>query len=67
MLIERSVWAVRVVVLDELLQHRCEVARPGDLQFVETLAAQRPDPALRDGIRPRGTVALAECWLGRLG
>jgi hypothetical protein len=40
-------------VLDELLQHRSEVARPSDQEVVETLATQCPDPALCDGVRPR--------------
>jgi hypothetical protein len=34
-LIEGLMWAVRVVVLDELLQHQREVARPGDQKVVE--------------------------------
>jgi len=42
-LIGRSVWTVRVVVLDELLKHHGEVARPGDRKMVEPLAAQRAD------------------------
>ena len=52
-LIKRSVWAVGVVVLDELLQHYGEVAGSGDQEVVEALAAQRADPALRDRVRPR--------------
>jgi hypothetical protein len=35
------VWAVGVVVLDELLQHYGEVAGSGDQEVVEALAAQR--------------------------
>ena len=52
-LIEGSMWAVRVVVLDELLQHQREVARPGDQKVVEAFAAQRLDEALCDRVRPR--------------
>jgi hypothetical protein len=52
-LTEGSMWAVRVVVLDELLQHQREVARPGDQKVVEALAAQRLDEALCDRVRPR--------------
>jgi hypothetical protein len=46
-------WAVRVVVLDELLRHQGEVARPGDQKVVEAFAAQRRDEALCDRVRPR--------------
>ena len=53
MLIKRSVCAVGVVVLDEFLQDHGEVARSGDQEVVEAFAAQRPDEALRDCVRPR--------------
>ena len=53
MLIKGSVWTVRVVVLDELLQHLPEVAGSGDQQVVEAFAAQRADEALGDRVRPR--------------
>jgi hypothetical protein len=52
-LTEGSMWAVRVVVLDELLQHQREVARPGDPKVVEAFAAQRSDEALCERVRPR--------------
>jgi hypothetical protein len=52
-LIERSVGAVGVVVLDELVQHRREVAGPGDQEVVEAFAAQGADPALGDRVRSR--------------
>jgi hypothetical protein len=38
-LMQRSVRTVRVVVLDELLQHLREVAGPGDQEVVEAFAA----------------------------
>jgi hypothetical protein len=38
-LAERSVWTVGVVVLDELQQHRCEVAGSGDQDVVEAVGA----------------------------
>jgi hypothetical protein len=42
--------AVRVVVLDELLQRYREVARSGDQEVIEAFPAQRPDP-FGDGVR----------------
>ena len=44
-LIERSVRAVGVVVLDELAKHYREVASSGDQQVVEAFPAQRADDA----------------------
>jgi hypothetical protein len=52
-LIKRSVGAVRVVVLEVLLQYCGEVARSGDQEVVEALAAQGVDPVLSDRIRSR--------------
>jgi hypothetical protein len=52
-LIERSMWAVGVVVLDELVQHQRQVAWPGDQHAGEPFAAQRADEALGDRVRPR--------------
>jgi hypothetical protein len=52
-LIERPVWAMGVVVLDELLQYYSEVAKSGDQEMVEAFAAERPYPAFRDGVGPR--------------
>jgi hypothetical protein len=46
---QRSVWAVGVVVLDELGQHLRQVAWSGDQQVVEAFAAQRLDLAQRPG------------------
>jgi hypothetical protein len=48
MLMERSVRAVGVVVLDVFVEHRREVARSGDEDVVEAFAAQSADPALGD-------------------
>jgi hypothetical protein len=45
-LIERSVRAVGVVVLEVLVQHGREVARSGDQEVVEAFAAQCADEAL---------------------
>ena len=53
MLVERSVRAVRVVVLGVLLQGYREVAQSGDQKVVEALATQGADPAFRDRVRPR--------------
>jgi hypothetical protein len=47
------VGAVRVVVLNELRQHRGEVARPDDQELVEAFAAQGADEAFGDGVRSR--------------
>jgi hypothetical protein len=52
-LIERSVRAVHVVVLEVLLQHDCEVARPGDQKVIEAFASHSADPALSDRVRSR--------------
>jgi hypothetical protein len=54
-------WAVSVVVLDELLQHQREVARPGDQKVVEAFAAQRPDEALGDRVCASTAGAVAGC------
>jgi hypothetical protein len=53
MLAERSVRAVRVVVLDVLPKHYREVARSGDQKVIEAFATQGADPALNDRVRPR--------------
>ena len=53
LLIERSVGAVRVVVLDVLPKHCREVARSTDQEVVEAFAAQGADEAFGDGVRPR--------------
>ena len=53
LLSERPVWAMKVVVLGELTQHCCEVARSGAQEVVEALPAQGADEALRDRVRPR--------------
>ena len=47
-LIERSVWAVRVVVLDELVQDLFEVPGSGDQEVIEAFAAQGADEAFGD-------------------
>ena len=52
MLIQRPMWAVRVVVLDELLQYHREVALSGDQELVEAFPAERADEAFRDRVRP---------------
>ena len=51
-LLQRSVRTVGVVVLDELAQHRREVALSGDQHVVEAFAAQRADEPFRDRVRP---------------
>jgi Helix-hairpin-helix containing domain/AAA domain len=48
LLMQRSVGAMSVVVLDVLLQHQCEVAWSGDQHVVEACAAQGADKALGD-------------------
>ena len=53
LLIERSVRAVAVVVLDVFLQHQREVASSGDQEVVEAFAAQGADPALGDRVGAR--------------
>src|SRR5215207_6657239 len=53
LLLRRSVRTVGVVVLDELTQHRREVAPSGDQQVVEALAAQCADEAFGDRVGPR--------------
>jgi hypothetical protein len=53
LLIERSVWAVGVVVLDVLPKYCREVVRSSDQEMVEAFAAQRADPALGDRVGPR--------------
>jgi hypothetical protein len=50
---ERPVRAVRVVVLNVLLQHHCEVALSDDQKVVEAFAAQRADQALDDRVSAR--------------
>ena len=47
-LMERAVRAVRVVVLEVLVQHRREVALSGDQEVVEAFAAQGADEAFGD-------------------
>jgi hypothetical protein len=49
-LIERSVLAVGVVMLDEFMQDQAEVVWSGDQQMVQAFAAQSADPAFRDGV-----------------
>src|SRR4051794_35874351 len=49
-LMQRSVRAVRVVVLDELAQQEAEVASTGDQEVVEAFAAQGADEAFGDGV-----------------
>src|ERR671921_1661769 len=44
---------MKVVVLGELTQHCCEVARSGDQEVVEALPAQGADEAFRDRVRSR--------------
>jgi hypothetical protein len=51
LLVERSVRAVRVVMLEILLQHGRKVARSDDQKVVEALATRRPDEAFDDGVR----------------
>ena len=46
-------WAVGVVVLDELVQHQCQVAGSGDQHVVEAFAAQGADDAFGDRVGPR--------------
>jgi hypothetical protein len=60
MLVECSVWAVRVVVLDELLQHLLEMAGSGDQEVIEAFAAQSADEAFRDRVGPRCPHGAAE-------
>jgi hypothetical protein len=50
-LIEPSVRAVGVVVLEVVLQDQREVAPSGDQEVVEAFAAQAADSALRDRVR----------------
>jgi hypothetical protein len=57
---QRSVRAVRVVVLDELAQHQAEVASTGDQEVVEAFATQGADEAFGDGVRPRRPDRAAE-------
>jgi len=52
-LMERSVRAVHVVMLEVLLQHYCEVARSGDQEVVEAFAAHGADEAFGDGVGSR--------------
>jgi len=47
------VWAVGVVVLDELLQDLLEVAGSGDQEVVEAFPAQGADEPFGDRVRPR--------------
>jgi hypothetical protein len=51
-LIERSVRAVGVVVLDVLLEHCREVAWAGDQEVIEAFAAQGADDAFGNRVRP---------------
>ena len=51
---EGAVWPVIVVVAFELVQHGCGVSLVDDQEAVEEFAADRPDKALGDRIRPRG-------------
>jgi hypothetical protein len=44
--------SVTVVVAFELVQHGCGVSLVGDQEAVEEFAADRPDIALGDGVRP---------------
>jgi len=44
---------VAVVVVFELVQHGCGVSLVDDQEAVEEFAADCPDEAFRDGIRPR--------------
>src|SRR5215212_3939998 len=53
LLMQRSVWAVGVVVLDELVQHLRQVAWSGDQRVVEAFAAQSADEALGDRVCAR--------------
>ena len=46
-------WTVCVVVVDELAQHRREVAPSADQQVVEAFPAQRADEAFGDRVRAR--------------
>jgi hypothetical protein len=50
---QRSVRAIRVVVLDVLVQHDRQVAWSGDQHMVEAFAAQRADEALGDRVGAR--------------
>src|SRR5919107_156145 len=52
-LTDESVWAVCVVVREVVLQHYREVARSGDQEVVEALAAQGADSALGDRVGSR--------------
>jgi hypothetical protein len=52
-LFQRSVRPLRVVVVDVLAHHCCEVAGPGDQEVVKAFPAQRADEALGDRVRPR--------------
>jgi hypothetical protein len=53
LLVERSMRAVGVVVLDVLLKHCREVARSSDQEMVEAFAAQGADEAFGDRVRLR--------------
>ena len=50
--------SVGVVVLDVLLQHRCEVARSGNQEVVEAFPAQGSDEPFRDRVRARTGVRM---------
>ena len=50
---EGAVWPVIVVVAFELVQHRCGMPLVDDQEAVEEFAADRPDEALGDRVRPR--------------
>jgi hypothetical protein len=54
------VWAVHVVVLDELLQDLLEVPRSGDQEVIEAFAAQRADEAFGDRVGPGSPNRAAE-------
>ncbi len=52
LLIQRPMWAMSVVVLEELLQYHREVALSGDQELVEAFPAERADEAFGDRVRP---------------
>src|SRR5439155_25249367 len=51
--LQRTMWPLRVVVIDVDAQHALEVAAIEDQQPVETFRANGSDEALRDGVRLR--------------
>ena len=54
-LAEALVWASRVIVVDELLQHTLELAGSEDQQMVEHLPAHSTYPPLGVGVRSRSS------------